>query len=465
MFAEETIEVKWNSTNKGHYLSKGYSFTKMGDHLLVNPQDLTPSSKIKVKLICDQCHVLKEISFGSYTRSKELINKDIGYYKCHSCAMRGIAKTTDDFRKEVYDLVEDEYLVKGEYYRSDRKIVFLHTLCGKEYKANPNWFLNGKRCPHCFKTQTFSHQKYLESLGSVVAEFDFLSEYNGADNNIEVKHRVCGYKHSVRAADFLQGKRRCPRCSKRERKSPTKLLKDFIDLTNGEFELQEPIVNVVTPLEIKHKDCGHVFKTNLRLFLIHASCLKCRGMVRKDTNYFKDEVYDLVNNEYSVMGEYSSAHNKISLLHNQCGNQFDMTPSNFLRGQRCPECHLFKSKGEKYIEAYLEDNNIKFRTQYRTKRCMHKRQLPFDFAIINERDEVFCLIEYDGEHHTRIKERWGGKERLKLIQKRDNIKTNYCKANNIPLIRIPYWDFKNIDSILTERLTELGVLSPALVEV
>ncbi|WP_340032483.1 DUF2726 domain-containing protein [Paenibacillus sp. FSL K6-1122] len=462
MFAEETIEIKWNSANKGHYLSKGYLFTKMGDPLLVNIRDLTLSSKIKVKLVCDQCNVLKEISFGSYTKSKELINKDIGYYKCHSCAMRGIAKTTDDFRKEVYDLVGDEYLVKGEYYRSDRKIVFLHTLCGNEYRANPNWFLNGKRCPHCFKTQTFSHQKYLESLGSVVTEFDFLSEYTGADNKIEVKHKVCGYKHSVRAADFLQGKR-CPRCSKRERKSPTKLLNDFIALTNGNFELQEQIINVVTPLQLKHKECGHVFKTTLRLFFVHISCPKCTGRMRKDTNYFKGEIYDLVDNEYLVIGEYTGANNNVSLLHNECGNRFDMTPSNFLRGQRCPQCHMFKSKGEKHIEAYLEDNKLKFQTQYRTKKCMNIRQLPFDFALINEKNKVICLIEYDGEHHTRIKKRFGGKERLLKIQHNDKIKDDYCKSNNIPLIRIPYWDFKNIDTILTERLTELGVLSPSLV--
>ena len=34
----------------------------------------------------------------------------------------------------------------------------------------------------------------------------------------------------------------------------------------------------------------------------------------------------------------------------------------------------------------------------------------------------------------------------------DTIKTQYCKNNNIRLIRIPYWDFDNIENILSQLL-------------
>ena len=39
--------------------------------------------------------------------------------------------------------------------------------------------------------------------------------------------------------------------------------------------------------------------------------------------------------------------------------------------------------------------------------------------------------------------------------KRDNIKSNYCKINNIPLLLIPYWDFDNIDELVTNFTKEL----------
>ena len=34
----------------------------------------------------------------------------------------------------------------------------------------------------------------------------------------------------------------------------------------------------------------------------------------------------------------------------------------------------------------------------------------------------------------------------------DDIKTKYCKDNNIELIRIPYWEKDNIEEILNHKL-------------
>ena len=41
---------------------------------------------------------------------------------------------------------------------------------------------------------------------------------------------------------------------------------------------------------------------------------------------------------------------------------------------------------------------------------------------------------------------------LHNIKKRKKNKTEYCKDNNITLIRIPYWDFNNIENILKEKV-------------
>ena len=35
------------------------------------------------------------------------------------------------------------------------------------------------------------------------------------------------------------------------------------------------------------------------------------------------------------------------------------------------------------------------------------------------------------------------------LVRRDNIKNNYCRENNIKLLRIPYWDYDNIENILS----------------
>ena len=68
-----------------------------------------------------------------------------------------------------------------------------------------------------------------------------------------------------------------------------------------------------------------------------------------------------------------------------------------------------------------------------------------------------CRSEYDGLGHFEPIN-FGGKREEEVIeifkegQIRDQIKNKYCKDNNITLIRIPYWDFDNIENILKEHL-------------
>lgn len=44
------------------------------------------------------------------------------------------------------------------------------------------------------------------------------------------------------------------------------------------------------------------------------------------------------------------------------------------------------------------------------------------------------------------------KRGFNIIKKHDKIKNIYCLKNNIRLLRIPYWEFDNIEAILEEAL-------------
>lgn len=46
-------------------------------------------------------------------------------------------------------------------------------------------------------------------------------------------------------------------------------------------------------------------------------------------------------------------------------------------------------------------------------------------------------------------------ENFKTVQYHDAIKNKYCEDNNIKLLRIPYWDFDNIEEILKKELTTI----------
>ena len=53
---------------------------------------------------------------------------------------------------------------------------------------------------------------------------------------------------------------------------------------------------------------------------------------------FVATVFELVGNEYEVLGTYEKAKIKIKIKHNKCGHEYSVTPDNFKRGQRCPNC-------------------------------------------------------------------------------------------------------------------------------
>lgn len=69
------------------------------------------------------------------------------------------------------------------------------------------------------------------------------------------------------------------------------------------------------------------------------SISKKRFIEKKTTEDFKKDVYELVGDEYSVLGEYINRKIKIQMRHNICGNKYEVAPSGFIfQGSRCPKC-------------------------------------------------------------------------------------------------------------------------------
>lgn len=153
---------------------------------------------------------------------------------------------------------------------------------------------------------------------------------------------------------------------------------------------------------------------------------------------------------YKILSSYMGNQEKI-LIKFDCSHEPNwITPDNLKKGQYCPICK--ESKGEKIIRLYLEKNNIEFTQEHRFDDCRHKRSLPFDFYIPSKN----LCIEFDGEQHYRANNYFGGEEKLKVTQKRDEIKNEYCRDNGINLLRIPYRELDNIEKILDEEFKRLS---------
>ena len=239
---------------------------------------------------------------------------------------------------------------------------------------------------------------------------------------------------------------RCPYCSK-NRKLTFEEVKEFIEKHN--FKLLSTIyINNRTPLILQCKN-GHIFSVRLDNF---KQSLKCPMCIRHYGAYTENEVKQYIESfGYELLSKYTDIHKKITI---KCPNgHIYVTSFNSFKnnGTRCSVCR--KSKGEEKIFEILKELRIESINQFTFDDCQYKTFLPFDFYL----PQYNILIEYDGIQHFEPTDfagkgkKWA-EEQFKLTKIKDNIKTQYCKDNNIKLIRIPYWDFNNIDNILKKEL-------------
>lgn len=126
----------------------------------------------------------------------------------------------------------------------------------------------------------------------------------------------------------------------------------------------------------------------------------------------------------------------------ECGNFKDVPAKELLSGHTASCGCLKNSLGELNIKNILDKNNISYKEQYSFPNLKDKSKLRFDFAILNGNNQIIRLIEFDGKQHYEENKFFA--QTLEEQNKKDNIKNQYCKDNNIPLVRIPYWERDNI---------------------
>jgi len=191
-------------------------------------------------------------------------------------------------------------------------------------------------------------------------------------------------------------------------------------------------------------NCGEIFEVYPTNHLYNnCGCNKCYGkkIILTNNEFIKkcdvvhNNSYDYSNTIFiknSVEIEFVCAvHGKIK--------QYPLTHLN--RG--CPLCNK-GYLGENKIYSFLIENKINFKHQKSFKKCKSKNKLTFDFYLIDKN----ILIEFDGEQHYKPIDFFGGMKSFLLIQKHDKIKNSFAKNNGFKLIRIPFFEFNNIENIL-----------------
>ena len=242
------------------------------------------------------------------------------------------------------------FTVLEKYVDGRTRLLFLCAVCEQEFKRMPKSIFIDDACHYCKKLNEIK-QKAKEKYGD---EYEILGIYVDSATPIKIRHNVCNSIFHKTSQAFL--KSGCPGCSQKERSEKLRNL-SWLRRKEGIEKFHEML------LEFEQKGytfagescegfgrrnaflcshCGEIWWTTAYSILNGRNHI-CVSPCKKKTHLeYAAQVYELVNDEYSVLTEYCDAFTKVKMRHNVCGLEYLVAPAHFTStGRRCPICTKF----------------------------------------------------------------------------------------------------------------------------
>ena len=295
-------------------------------------------------------------------------------------------------------------------------------------------------------------------------------EYINSTTKVLIGCKIGNHGYFSQSSSHHRNGSGCPKCAHlnrdffeyRNHKQPLK------KLTNETFKKKSILVHGIfydySKVDYKNNrtkvliGCGDIthgfFEQIPQNHLKGSGCIKCahellRKNRKKPETILLKELSELYDSKYIFdLTNYKNNNSKIDIECVRHGS-FSQYVKHLLGGVvGCRSCIEKTSKGELKIIDYLERNDIIFHREKTFEGLIYVTSLRFDFYL----PKYNVCIEYDGEQHFKPIKHFGGDEMFKIIVERDTIKNEYCLINKIPLLRISYRNFKNIDYIIKNFL-------------
>ena len=348
------------------------------------------------------------------------------------------------------EFIEKAQLVHGDRYdyssvEYNNAITKIKINCEKHgvFEQTPNNHLADHGCPKCAKPVRTVDEFIRRARLTHGDKYDYsLVDYVKSYENVIIVCPKHG-KYLQKPKDHLY-EGGCPKCGK-----GTKTTEEFIveskKIHGNEYDYSlVKYVDEHTKVNIVCKKHG-IFSQRPYGHTDEKGCPKCSGK-NKTTEDYINQVKLIHGDKYDYsLAEYIDNKTKIKIICEKHG-VYEQMPYDHIDGCGCPRCN--ESKGELVITNYLKTNGFVFIREKGFDDCRNINKLPFDFYLPNHN----ALIEYDGLHHYKPLDYFGGVEGFKKQQLRDNIKNEYAKNNNINLLRIRFDEYKNINEILDKNI-------------
>lgn len=301
---------------------------------------------------------------------------------------------------------------------------------------------------------------YIKKVKDLYGNMFEVIEFNGLQVKAKIKHNKCGNTFEIIGNELTRERRQenfkkdlCPLCTSKVMVSKEEAYKKLEELTDGKLVHIEEYINTRVKTKFKCTVCGNITETSFHAIFNNMKrkksnntwgCSNCSNKSKKDIILFEEQLLEKRKNAYILTenSKYTGNENKIEIKHVKCGKNFYTRANDILYGRSsCPYCYnIFNGKSSKtevYLEYLFKKFKIKYDKEYNfnNKLCNKetKKILYIDFYL----PEYNLVIEFDGIFHFNITT-FNNINSLKINHKRDKIKMNYCKKNNISILRLHY---------------------------
>lgn len=309
-----------------------------------------------------------------------------------------------------------------------------------------------------------NYDKYKHLIGTKINEWtvlDVICDPNRCNTYLSVQCS-CGTITELTLTDVTKNYKKDCGCMRRK-KLDEKVINQYKHLINTKIN-GWTVLEIVPPNENFRKthalckcQCGTTKIVHMQ-YLLNGRSKDC-GCGRKNT---LNRIFtkDLTGQRFGklVAIEQLKGRNKNGRISYKCkcdcGNEVNVL-GNSLVTYHTLSCGCLTSYYNMYIKQLLEKKKIDYKSEYTV--YIGDKYYRFDFYL----PTYNLFIEYDGQQHFEpVRFHGNNKEEdehtFRINKEHDKIKDNYCKENNINLLRIPYWEKDNIETIIDNHLQRLS---------
>ncbi len=292
------------------------------------------------------------------------------------------------------------------------------------------------------------------------------ADYSGLKEPIVVRCQIHNISIKVRSAVQVTIGNPCELCVRENkfRKYISKVL-ESLEENYPQFKLLGEITGFNCMVKLYCPKHGEFQQKTDSIIFNRSGCSKCgvekrteklKGRIRISLEMFKLRFKDRYGEQLSLVNVENDFESINSLITATCSNPahqpFTLTGHNHLRYQGCRQCN--ESCGERLVRCALEDLGIEYEQEKRFSSCRDKKELPFDFWL----PRFSTLIEFQGKQHEVPADFFGGIRALSGVKRRDKIKNDWAKENDINLIYLS--DYQNVKKTILTKLHPIKDFNP-----